>query len=85
MNVFVYKLIINKNVFFAGNSNIPRILTIFAEAFFRDAMDPTSPNSQRILNIIKQVQANATLFQNVVSTLRPELQQALHIALNKPC
>ncbi|KAI4464528.1 importin beta [Holotrichia oblita] len=75
----------NPTILGPGNSNIPRIITIFAEAFFRDAMDPTSQNSQRILNIIKQVQANATLFQNVVSTLRPELQQALHIALNKPC
>ncbi|XP_022901900.1 importin-5 [Onthophagus taurus] len=65
-----------------GNANIPRIISIFAEAFYRDALDPKSVECRRPLNIIQQVQRNGTLFQNIVSALRPELQQALHVALN---
>lgn len=61
--------------------NLPRIINIFAEAFFRDVIDPAKPETFRVLNIIVQVKSNETMFQSIVSQLRPELQQALHVAL----
>ncbi|KAK4879979.1 hypothetical protein RN001_008125 [Aquatica leii] len=67
-----------------GNGNIPKILNIFAEAFYRDMIDTSSPEGFRMLNIVKQVQSNESLFQNVVTGFRPELQQALHVALHAP-
>lgn len=72
--------------FFAGpnNENIPKILNIFAEAFYRDVIEPSNVEGFRMLNIVRQVQSNETLFQNIVSTFRPELQQALHVALHAP-
>lgn len=65
----------------ASNENVPKIVSIFGEAFFRDAMEPTSPVGIKMLNIVRQIQSNEVLFQNIVSALRPELQQALHMAL----
>lgn len=65
-----------------GNANIPKILNIFAEAFYRDVIEASNSEGFRMLNIIKQIQSNETLFQNVVSQFRPELQQALHVALH---
>lgn len=66
----------------AGNINLPRIISIFAEAFHRDAIDPTKPEGFRMLNIVRQVQSNEIMFQSVVAALRPEQQQALHAALH---
>lgn len=66
----------------AGNINIPRIIAIVAEAFFRDVMEPTKPEGVRMLNIVRQVQSNEALFQTVVQSLAAELQQALHNALH---
>lgn len=47
-------------------------------------MEPTKPEGIRMLNIVRQVQSNETLFQNVIQSLAPELQQALHNALHTP-
>jgi len=74
----------NQIVLGSGNDNIPRIIQIFAEAFFRDVLDPAKPSGVRVLSIIRQVQSNEQLFQGVVTALRPELQQALHMALHMP-
>lgn len=68
----------------SGNENIPRIMSIFAEAFHREAIQPGKPEGIRLVNIVRQVQTNETLFQNIVSSLQPELQQALHVALHAP-
>lgn len=62
------------------NSNLGRIISIFAEAFYRDTIDPTKPEGFRILRIITQVQSNESIFQSIVGAMRPELQQALHTA-----
>ncbi|XP_017777748.1 PREDICTED: importin-5 [Nicrophorus vespilloides] len=74
----------NQIILGAGNDNVPRIISIFAEAFYREALDASKPESVRVLNIIRQVQSNEQLFQGILSALRPELQQALHIALHTP-
>lgn len=62
------------------NSNISRILNIFAEAFYRDTIDPTKPEGYRILNIVTQVRSNENIFQSIVAGMRPEHQQALQSA-----
>lgn len=67
-----------------NNSNIPRIINIIAEAFFREAIDPSKPEGYRMSNIVRQVQSNESFFQSVVQSLTPELQQALHVALHTP-
>ncbi|XP_018335482.1 importin-5 [Agrilus planipennis] len=72
----------NQIVLGPGNANIPRILQIFAEAFFSEVIEPSSPQGFRMLNIIRQVQSNEVMFQNIISNFRPELQQVLHIALH---
>lgn len=66
----------------ANNSNIPRIINIIAEAFYRDAIEPGKMESYRMLNIVRQVQSNESFFQTVVQQMAPELQQALHVALH---
>lgn len=77
---------INKLVLGAGNENVPRILRIFAHAFSKEAIDPAKPEGVRILNIIRQVQSNEQVFQNIVTNFSADLQQALHVALNTtPC
>lgn len=67
-----------------NNTNIPRIVSIIAEAFFREAIEPSKPEGFRMTNIIRQIQSNETFFQSVVQNLTPELQQALHTALHTP-
>ncbi|CAH0556676.1 unnamed protein product [Brassicogethes aeneus] len=74
----------NLHILGANNENIPRIINIIAEAFFRDAIDASKPEGFRMLNIVRQVQSNESFFQNIVQALAPELQQALHVALHTP-
>jgi HEAT repeat protein len=72
----------NPHILGAGNSNIPRIINILAEAFYREVIDPSKPEGFRMVNIVRQVQSNESFFQSVVQTLPPELQHALHVALH---
>ncbi|XP_056644461.1 importin-5 [Diorhabda sublineata] len=72
----------NQHILGVNNSNIPRIIGIIAEAFFREVIEPTKPEGFRMVNIVRQVQSNETFFQSVVQSLAPELQQALHVALH---
>lgn len=66
----------------ANNSNIPRIMNIIAEAFYRDVIEPSVMEGFRMLNIVRQVQSNESFFQSIVQQMAPELQQALHVALH---
>ncbi|EFA03140.1 importin-5 [Tribolium castaneum] len=74
----------NPHVLGAGNANIPRIVTIIAEAFFREVIEPSKPEGYRMVNLVRQVQSNESYFQSIVQTLAPELQHALHVALHAP-
>ncbi|XP_060518606.1 importin-5 [Cylas formicarius] len=67
-----------------NNENIPKIIHIIAEAFYKEAIEPNSQEGFRMLNIVRQVQLNESFFQSVVQTMTPELQQALHMALHSP-
>lgn len=41
-----------------NSSNIPRLIAIIAEAFARDALPYEHPVSQRMANIVRQIQVN---------------------------
>lgn len=68
-----------------NNENIPTLIRIFSEAFFRDAVPTDNPVTIRILNIVRQIQTNEPLFQLCIAGLSTNQQQALHEALsNQP-
>lgn len=63
------------------NANIPRIIEIFAEAFSVDALPPTHEVHGRMVNITRQVQGNAQVFDMCVARLTPSQKQALSSVL----
>ncbi|XP_066591327.1 importin-5 [Prorops nasuta] len=65
-----------------NNANLPRLISFFAEAFYRDAVTSDSPVMQRILSLVRQIQSNESMFQACISALTTEQQQALHEALS---
>ena len=44
----------------ANNSNLPKVFSIFAEAFLCDALPPEHEVQQRMVNIVKQVQVRTS-------------------------
>ncbi|XP_014214927.1 importin-5 [Copidosoma floridanum] len=65
-----------------NNSNLQKLISIFAEAFSKDVIPSDSEVLPRILGIIRQVQSNDSMFQMCMSVLTPEQKIALHDALN---
>ncbi|ROT70489.1 Importin-5 [Penaeus vannamei] len=61
-----------------NNSNLPRLMLIFSEAFRREAVEKEAEVTQRMLNIVRQLQANPEVFQACISQLSQEQQLALH-------
>jgi len=64
-----------------NNSNIPRIIAIFAEAFSVEALPTSNEVHKRMVNITRQVQGNAQVFDACVNGLTPTQQQGLQTAL----
>ncbi|KAL0280849.1 UNVERIFIED_CONTAM: hypothetical protein PYX00_002016 [Menopon gallinae] len=64
-----------------NNANIPKLIAIFSEAFFRDAFSLEDEIAKRIISIIRQIQSNEELFKACLVQLNPDQQQALHLAL----
>merc|ERR1719278_2069592 len=64
-----------------NNSNISRIIAIFAEAFSVEALPATNDVHKRMVNITRQVQGNAQVFDACVNGLTPTQQQGLQTAL----
>lgn len=64
----------------ANNSNLPRIVSIIAEAFRNEAVALTNPEAQRMINIVKQIESNPELFQACIAQLTPEQNNALQEA-----
>jgi hypothetical protein len=64
------------------NSNIPKIIAIFAEAFSCDALPPSNEVYGRMVNITKQVQGNGQVFEACVNGLTATQKQALSNALS---
>jgi importin-5 len=62
------------------NANVPRIIAVMADAFARDALDPTSEVTQRMVRLLRhiQMQADGKMFEACVSQLTADQQQALH-------
>ncbi|XP_071539871.1 importin-5 [Panulirus ornatus] len=61
-----------------NNSNLPRLMAIFSEAFKREAVEKDAEVTKRMLNIVQQLQANPDMFQACISQLTQEQQVALH-------
>ncbi|XP_015439811.1 PREDICTED: importin-5 [Dufourea novaeangliae] len=65
-----------------NNSNLPRLISFFAEALHRDAVPSDNPVMGRILSIVRQIQNNESMFQACINALTSNQQQALHEALS---
>ncbi|XP_053959083.1 importin-5-like [Anastrepha ludens] len=63
-----------------NNSNLPRIVSIIAQAFVTKVVAPLKDVGTRMLGIVKQVEANPEVFQACASILTPEQQYALQDA-----
>ncbi|XP_055921523.1 importin-5 [Eupeodes corollae] len=64
----------------ANNSNLPRIVSIIAQAFKAGVVKPLSEEGSRMIGIVKQLESNPDVFQACVSILTPELKQGLEEA-----
>lgn len=63
-----------------NNSNLPRIVLIIAEAFSHGVIAYDNPEALRLINIVKQIESNAELFQACIAHLTPEQNNALQEA-----
>ncbi|XP_036330351.1 importin-5 isoform X2 [Rhagoletis pomonella] len=63
-----------------NNSNLPRIVSIIAQAFVTKVVAPLNDVGTRMLGIVKQVESNPDVFQACASILTPEQQYALQDA-----
>eukprot|EP00088_Acartia_fossae_P049518 TRINITY_DN5459_c0_g1_i1.p1 TRINITY_DN5459_c0_g1~~TRINITY_DN5459_c0_g1_i1.p1 ORF type:complete len:1108 (-),score=360.91 TRINITY_DN5459_c0_g1_i1:577-3870(-) len=61
----------------ADNSQLPRVVAAFAEAIAVDVLQPESEERRRIVEIIKQIQGNATMFEACVATLTQPQKNAI--------
>ena len=59
-----------------NNSNIPRIIAIFAEAFSVEALPATNEVHKRMVNITRQVQVS------MLKVFRSDLYISLYISLD---
>lgn len=66
-----------------NNSNLPRIVTIIADAFYNDAISPTNIEGNRMLVIVKQIQSNPEIFQACINGLSVEQKQAIEDAFRE--
>lgn len=64
----------------ANNCNLPRIVSIIAQAFVNKVVAAVSEVGSRMLAIVKQVESNPEVFQVCASQLTPEMQHALQEA-----
>ncbi|XP_067614434.1 importin-5 [Eurosta solidaginis] len=63
-----------------NNTNLPRIVSIIAQAFVTKVVASLSDVGTRMLGIVKQVESNPEVFQACASILTPEQQYALQDA-----
>lgn len=64
----------------ANNSNLPRIVCIIAEAFYRDVIEANHECGRRMLEIVKQIETSPDVFQACLSTLSADQKNALEEA-----
>lgn len=65
----------------ANNANLPKVIQIMADALAMDAMPMGHEARTRVINLCKQVQSNAQLFQACVATLTPNQKEALSLCM----
>ncbi|XP_074106518.1 karyopherin beta 3 [Cotesia typhae] len=65
-----------------NNDNLPGLIFYFAEAFLKEAVPNDNPVVQRITNLLRQIQQNATMFANCIRLLSSEQQRAIYEALS---
>jgi hypothetical protein len=60
---FLCDLVEANNVALLGqdNANVPRIVAVMAEAFARDALNPTSEVTQRMVCLLRHIQMQVSL------------------------
>lgn len=64
-----------------NHANLPRVISIIAEAFNKEVLEPESEVYRRMLNIVRQVQTNPGALEACLSQMTTEQQQALQQAL----
>lgn len=64
----------------ADNCNLPRILSIIAEAFNSCAIAPKHEVGTRMLQIVKQLETNQEWFKTYYDVLSPDQKEALKVA-----
>lgn len=79
---YLCDLIQSNNAIVLGNnnSNLPRIVSVIAEAFSVGVIKVLSEEGIRMINIVKQIESNPEVFQACVSLLRPDQKAALEEA-----
>lgn len=63
-----------------NNSHLPRIVSIIAEAYYRDMVDVTEDVYRRMLDIVRQIEKSPDVFQACLSTLNADQKEALEEA-----
>lgn len=63
-----------------NNSNLPRIVTIIAEAFYHAVISPSNTEGTRMLSIVKQIESNPEVFQACLNVLNNDQKNALEEA-----
>ena len=64
-----------------NHANLPRIISIIAEAFNKEVLDVESEIYRRLVNIVRQVQGNQDVFAACLGQMNADQQQALQQAL----
>ncbi|KAK7456557.1 hypothetical protein BaRGS_00039335 [Batillaria attramentaria] len=66
-----------------NGANLPHVFSIIAEVVMQEVLEEKSEVYLRLLNIVRQVQANDQMFQACLSQCSQDQQQALSAALSK--
>lgn len=64
-----------------NHANLPHIISIIAEAFNKEVLEPDSDIYRRMLNIVRQVQGNQGVLEACLARMTVDQQQALQQAL----
>lgn len=64
----------------ANNSNLPRIVCIIAEAFYRDMVSVSQDVGRNLVQIVKQIEQNPEVFQACLGLLNEDQKHALEEA-----
>jgi len=72
----------NQHVLGSNNSNLPRVISIIAEALATEVLPPEDVARQRLVNLVKQVQGNGAVFEACVAPLSEPQKRAIQELLS---